>query len=207
MSSYSTQKKSLKANFISLCTTVGFLVLLFFISSMSNGLLPESFIVAPIPVAQADVQKPRVIQKISEARLRIPKIGVDAVIKNMGITSEGAMAVPGNRVDVGWFSLGTIPGDTGSAVIGGHNVWDSGSGVFVNLNQLKKGDVVVVVDAKGTSVPFVVRDMRTYDAADTHTGIFDSKSGAHLNLITCSGTFDPITKRYTKRLVVFTDAA
>lgn len=147
----------------------------------------------------------RAVQKISEARLKIPRIGVDAVIKDMGMTLDGAMAVPGNRVDVGWFSLGTRPGEMGSAVIGGHNSWATKAGIFANLDQLQKGDVLSVVDANGASFSFIVRDIRTYDATDTDTGIFDSKSGIHLNLITCSGEWDPSTKSSAKRLVVFTD--
>ena len=47
--------------------------------------------------------------------------------------------------------------------------------------------------------------MKTYDATDTNAGIFESEKGSHLNLITCSGDWDPITMNYTKRLVVFTD--
>ncbi len=152
--------------------------------------------------AATPVPKP-VLQKM-EAHLIIPKIKVNAVVQDMGMTAQGAMAVPANRVDVGWFSLGTRPGMTGSAVIGGHNYWN-GTGVFVHLNQLKKGDTLTVVDAKGVSTSFVVREIRTYDATDTHSGIFQSLSGVHLNLITCSGVWNPLTRSYTKRLVIFTD--
>ena len=143
-----------------------------------------------------------IVQEKPEAHL---KIEVDAVIKDMSVTSDGVMEVPSNRIDIGWFSFGTRPGKTGSAVIGGHNRFDSKSGVFVNLNQLEKGDVLSVVDAKGFSTSFVVRDMHIYDATDTNTGIFESQSGVHLNLITCSGDWNPLTKSYTKRLVIFTD--
>lgn len=163
--------------------------------------------ILPTPSVQADVPVKSPPQALApQARLKIPKINVDAVIKEMGITPDGAMAVPGNRVDVGWFRFGTRPGQIGSAVIGGHNRWDGGVAVFHRLDQLKKGDIVSVVDAKGTSTSFVVRDMRTYDANDTQSGIFESVSGAHLNLITCSGTLDPVTQNYATRLVVFTDA-
>ena len=144
-------------------------------------------------------------QKLAEAHLLIPRIKVDAIIKDMGLTSGGAMAIPGNRVDVGWFSLGTRPGEVGSAVVGGHNRWDDGTGVFIHLDQLKKGDLLSVVDAKGASTTFMVRDIRSFDALDEHSGIFSSESGVHLNLITCSGTWNPKTKSYTKRLVIFTD--
>ncbi len=169
-----------------------------------------------IPVVQTEVlikdahQKvgvagPKAVQKTFEAYLKIPKIGVNAAIKEMTVTSDGAMAVPNNRVDVGWFSYGTHPGETGSAVIGGHNEWNSGTGVFVNLDQLEKGDVLSVVDANGISTFFVVKYTRTFDATDADTGIFESENGIHLNLITCSGDWNPKTKSYTKRLVIFTD--
>jgi sortase A len=149
---------------------------------------------------------PKTVQKTSEARLIIPSIKVDAVIKDMGVTSGGAMAVPNNRQDVGWYSSGTRPGELGSAVIGGHNRWDSTDAVFDHLNQLAVGDLLSVRDAKGVSTHFVVSGMQTFDATDENSGIFASKSGIHLNLITCSGTWDPITKSYTKRLVIFTNA-
>lgn len=151
-----------------------------------------------IPTAQVDAS-------VAEAHLKITKIGVSAVIKEMGMTSDGAMAVPSNRTDVGWFSLGTRPGEIGSAVIGAHNRFASKAGVFAHLDQLQKGDVLSVVDEKGVSISFVVRDMHTYDATDANTGIFESNNGVHLNLVTCSGEWNPLTKSSKKRLVVFTD--
>ncbi|MDZ4225333.1 MAG: class F sortase [Candidatus Andersenbacteria bacterium] len=157
------------------------------------------------PIKKTAAIVPRAVQELSAARLIIPRINVDAVIRETGITLEGAMAVPSNRVDVGWYSLGTYPGETGSAVIGGHNRWDGGIAVFDRLDQLEKGDVLSVVNAKGGSTAFVVRDMRTYDATDVNSGIFESDSGAHLNLITCSGAWNPSTNSYTTRYVIFTD--
>ncbi|MDR3558398.1 MAG: class F sortase [Candidatus Pacebacteria bacterium] len=163
------------------------------------------FLLVPTALA-AVVHEPLVPNLSPEARLEIPKIGVDAVIKDMGLTPDGAMAVPSNQVDVGWFSLGTRPGDRGSAVIGGHNSWASKPGAFARLDQLQKGDIVSVIDAKGATTSFAVRDIRTYDARDTDTSdIFQSESGIHLNLITCSGDWDPLTKSTTTRLVIFTD--
>ncbi len=144
--------------------------------------------------------------KKSVTRLEIPSIKVDALIQSMGLTAQGAMAVPNNNADVGWYSPGTRPGATGSAVIGGHNSWNQTAGVFARLNELKPGDTVSVVDANGLSTAFVVRGTQTYDAIDLSTGIFMSPSGIHLNLITCSGVWNPATQTYTKRLVVFTDA-
>lgn len=142
---------------------------------------------------------------VAAARLTIPSIDVDTAIVNVGLTVEGDMAVPDSTVDVGWFSLGTRPGETGSAVIAGHNYWDHRAAVFDRLDQLNIGDVVFATDSNGVSTSFVVRDMRLYDPSDAAPEVFESENGIHLNLITCSGSWDPSTQSFTKRLVVFTD--
>jgi sortase A len=178
----------------------------FFTIVVIIGFIPVPFFpVAAVPIS---VGAPVPVLRIQDAqpRLVIPSIGVDAVIKDMGVTSGGAMAVPGNDLDVGWYRFGTRPGQQGSAVIGGHNEWNSGDGVFVHLDQLRPGDSVSVIDIHGKTTHFVVRDIRTYDATDTNSGIFESVSGAHLNLITCSGIWNPAAQTYMSRLVVFTDA-
>lgn len=182
--SYSKHNNIFKANLISL----------FFIITFGMLTAPLGVLASTLPM-----------QKTAEAHLKIPKIGIDAVIKDMGVTPTGAMAVPNNNIDVGWFSFGAHIGETGSAVIGAHNRLNSKPGVFARLNELKKDDIVSVVDINGNNLSFIVRDIHTYDALDTNTGIFESKDGIHLNLITCTGPLDPKTKSHTKRLVIFTD--
>lgn len=157
----------------------------------------------PVTIFAAPQDVP--IQALLEARLEIPVIGVSAVVKDMGLTPAGAMAVPDNQIDSGWYSFGTRPGEVGSAVIGGHNTFARGPGVFSRLNELQVGDLLSVVDATGTTTSFIVRDIKTFNALDTNTGIFESETGTHLNLITCSGVWNPFTQSYTTRLVVFTD--
>jgi len=58
---------------------------------------------------------------------------------------------------------------------------------------------------KGASITFVVKEIRRYDPLQDATDVFTSKTGAHLNLITCDGVWDASKKSYTKRLIVFTD--
>lgn len=158
-----------------------------------------------LPVTIFAAPQEILIGALVEVRLEIPIIGVSAVVKDMGVTPAGAMAVPDNQIDSGWYSFGTRPGEVGSAVIGGHNTYDRGPGVFARLNELQVGDLLSVVDATGTTTSFVVRDIKTFNALDTNTGIFESETGAHLNLITCSGVWSPFTQSYTTRLVIFTD--
>lgn len=139
-------------------------------------------------------------------RLIIPSINVDAVVENVGITAAGAMEVPGNTIDVGWYKLGPPPGEVGSAVISGHfDGRDGGSGVFNNLDKLKQGDKMYVINNQGTTTTFVVRESRTYNPGYADEVFFSNDNGAHLNLVTCDGVWDKNKKSYSKRLVVFAD--
>lgn len=138
--------------------------------------------------------------------LKIPKIKVDAKILYLGLNRTGSMAVPTDIMNTGWYKYGTIPGNTGSAVIVGHLDGLRGQpGVFSELNKLQPGDNVSVVDDKGQTTTFVVRLLHTYAQTDTPSNVFTSADGAHLNLITCTGAWDATQHRYLRRLVVFTD--
>lgn len=139
--------------------------------------------------------------------LKIPRINVDATIEYVGVTSEGRMGVPKGPAEVAWYKFGPRPGETGSAVIAGHSGWKNNKpAVFDNLNKLQKGDKIYIEDEKGVVVTFVVREKRLYDPNADATDVFSSTDGKiHLNLITCEGVWDEVTKSRSKRLIVFTD--
>lgn len=140
-------------------------------------------------------------------RLKIPKIDVDAAIEYVGLTSLGAMDTPKGPEGAAWFELGERPGDMGSAVIAGHYGWKDGkTAVFDNLHTLEKGDKVYVEDEKGATLSFVVKEIRKYDEKADASNVFGSSDGkSHLNLITCEGVWSKVSKRYSQRLIVFTD--
>lgn len=138
-------------------------------------------------------------------RLTIPEINVDSAIEEVGVTPKGEMDVPASTANVGWFKLGPRPGEKGSAVVAGHFDGKIGEpAVFFNLYKLKQGDKLYIEDDKGSSLPFVVREIRTY-APGYAEEVFSANDGIHLNLITCDGVWDGTAKSYTKRLVVFAD--
>lgn len=137
--------------------------------------------------------------------LKIPKINVDAKVQFVGLKPSGEMDVPTNSTDVGWFDLGPRPGTKGSAVIAGHLDGEDGKlGVFANLDKLKTGDELSIEDDTGKTIHFVVRESRIYDSSYAEI-VFKPNDSAHLNLVTCDGTWDGVKKSYSKRLVVFTD--
>ncbi|MCX6723729.1 MAG: class F sortase [Candidatus Staskawiczbacteria bacterium] len=144
----------------------------------------------------------------NSSRLKIPKINVNAVVGNAGLTNKGSVGVPNNGTDVAWFDAGPRPGETGTAIIVGHyGPWKNGQGsVFDNLNKLKKGDKLYVEDRKSATIVFIVREIKSYDQNATTPEVFNSSDGkAHLNLITCQGIWNQAQKTYSNRLVVFAD--
>lgn len=140
-------------------------------------------------------------------RLKIPEIGVDSVVLPVGLTSDGAMGVPEGPAEVVWFNLGPRPGENGSAVIAGHYDWKNNiPAVFDNLHKLRIGDKIIIENEKGLDITFVVREIRIYDKDDIATDVFSSSDGKeHLNLITCTGIWNKAEKRFSERLVVFSD--
>ncbi len=141
-------------------------------------------------------------------RLMIPSIEVDAAVQQTGIAASGRMGVPTNFTDVAWYKLGPKPGEAGSAIIDGHlDMATDINAVFIRLNELKKGDEIDVLDAKGQKIKFRVTDTKIYDDTDAPLDTIFDKNGptSRLNLITCDGAWDQATKNYNKRLVVYSE--
>ena len=140
--------------------------------------------------------------------LKIPSINVDANVEYVGLTSDGAMDVPKGPEGVAWFDLGPHPGEKGTSVIDGHSGWKDGiPASFDKLAKVNKGDKIYVEDDNGATITFVVREFKTFDPkGDASSVFFDPNDGkSHLNLITCEGVWDEVTKSHSNRLVVFAD--
>ena len=139
-------------------------------------------------------------------RLIIPRLGVNAAVEKVGLTSRRDMASPSRADTVGWYKFGPRPGNEGSAVIDGHSGYaDDREAVFDDLPKLKVGDKLFVKDAKGKRLAFVVRRKVLYGRNADAGEVFGSTKHRRLNLITCTGSFDVAAGTHAKRLVVFTE--
>ncbi|MBX4199099.1 class F sortase [Candidatus Parcubacteria bacterium] len=140
-------------------------------------------------------------------RLSVPSANVNAGVQYVGIKADGSMANPSNFTDVAWYKRGTTPGEPGSAVIAGHV--DNAlalSGVFKHLADTKVGDDVYITRKDGVKLHFRVTKVAYYPYKEApNREIFLSSDGkAHLNLVTCAGTWISSAHSYDKRLVVYT---
>lgn len=164
----------------------------------------EGWLAAQYTIAASAAPPPSVARPV---RLRIPVIGVDAVVESVGLTPDGAMGVPSGPYTVGWYNLGPLPGAPGNAVIDGHVDYRTvGPAVFWRLRELRPGDALIVTSVDGREQRFVVTDLVSYSAANFPIGrVFGPADSPRLNLITCSGTFDARAREYDRRLVVYAE--
>lgn len=89
-------------------------------------------------------------------------------------------------------------------MIAGHVDSKTGPAVFYQLDQLTKGDDVLIQDEAGNTLRFRVTKTERYDTKTAPIEeIFGATSNRNLNLITCSGTFGD--GGYYERFVVYTE--
>jgi len=161
-----------------------------------------------VAVPEAVVREPAPIVAISPpTSIKIDKIDVGAVVQPVGLTADGNMDIDENPVEAAWYKLGPKPGQEGSAVIAGHYGWKKNvPSVFNDLHTLVAGDEVLTVGEDGKVMTFVVTRLATYAPDQDATNVFRSDDGkAHLNLVTCQGSWNNSVRTYSERLVVFTD--
>jgi len=140
----------------------------------------------------------------SPRRLRIPTMGVDSAVVDLGITERGEWELP--TVEVGWYRHTTAPGAVGNAVLVGHlnDSWGLPR-VFARLKDVRLGDTIEVESAPATGAParlvrYVVSEKRLVPS--TAVDMMDPSAGARLTLFTCAGTWDFLRGEYSQRQLV-----
>ncbi|WP_052665473.1 class F sortase [Nitriliruptor alkaliphilus] len=137
-------------------------------------------------------------------RLRVPALGIDAVLAELGLRGDGTLGVPDDAMVPGWWAGGSAPGERGPAVIVGHVDSHVGDGIFRHLDRLEPGDVVVIDREDGTRAHFraAFTEVHRKDAFPT-TRVYGATSTPQLRLITCGGDFDRDQRSYEDNVIVY----
>jgi len=145
-----------------------------------------------------------VLPESDPVALSIPRIGVQSTLVGLGLDMDGAMEVPQDPDQPGWFSRGATPGALGPAVIAGHVTWDGAPVIFHRLGTLRRGDQVTVTREDGKTAIFTVsRVARFSKSRFPSRDVYGAIDHAGLRLITCGGTYDAARRRYLDNIVVF----
>lgn len=144
----------------------------------------------PPPPADSAKAAPALARSVPVG-LRIPAIGVDTPLIQLGLAADGSVQVPPVTAHdrAGWYRHSPTPGQTGPSVILGHvTVGSYGDGVFRHLDRLRRGDRIVARLENGTSAVFAVTALRTVAKADFPTAdVYGNVDRPELRLITCGG--------------------
>jgi hypothetical protein len=147
---------------------------------------PRSVAAVPVPV-----------------RLRIPSIGVNTRLDQVGLDRTGAIAAPKGPQKAAWYKGGPRPGQPGPAVLLGHVDSDHAPAVFYRLAFLKPGAQVLVDRADGSTVRFRVSGRiqvaKSRFPADL---VYGPTLAPSLRLVTCGGKFNYKTHHYRDNIIV-----
>lgn len=146
------------------------------------------------------------LKRSQPLRVRIPAIGVNAPVVDVGLDADGSVQVPplDNHNLLGWYKYGPTPGQHGASVILGHVDSVTGASVFFNLKNLHKGDKVYVTLADGKTATFAVDGLQNAQKTTFPTEAVYGKLGyPGLRLITCGGAFDQATGHYVDNIIVY----
>jgi len=139
------------------------------------------------------------------ARLCIPALALSAPVVPVGATPAGAMAEAPDPWAVGWYAPGPPPGALGNAALAGAvDAQGIGPAVFWDLDRLRPGDTLIVVDQAGVARRFVVLENAVYLRDDAPlTRVFGPADDANLALITGAGTWEPALGVYDSNRIVY----
>lgn len=138
--------------------------------------------------------------------LRIPKLQVNARVKRLGVKSDNELQTPSTIYDTGWYDGSSKPGEGGAVLIDGHVSGPTKQGVFYGLKTLQPGDKIDLERGDGVVFHYQVVKSQAYDDTKVDmvaalTPVTPGKNG--LNLITCTGKFDPASNEFKQREIVF----
>lgn len=142
-------------------------------------------------------------------KIDIPSIGVNADIQKVGLLDDGTLETPSVLSGlVGWYQYGPTPGEQGPSILVGHVDSYKGPSVFWNLSKLHIADTINITRSDGITVQFIVSRIAQYgqDNFLTHE-VYGDIDHAGLRIITCGGTYNRLTGRYSQNTVIYADLA
>jgi hypothetical protein len=138
-------------------------------------------------------------------RIVIASLSIDAPVLAEGVDPSGAMAIPQNVQETGWYRWGPAPGSAaGSIVVVGHvDSASQGVGAFFALDRIADSAVITLVTADHRVWRYrVVAREEIAKPLLPSAAVFGRTGPVRLTLATCGGAFDPHTKSYKDNIIV-----
>ncbi|MEU8227520.1 DUF4142 domain-containing protein [Kribbella sp. NPDC048915] len=140
---------------------------------------------------------------VPPVKVKMPGV-LEASVRAVGTAGDGQLQVPKSAADVGWWAAGAAPGAKGGTVLlAGHVDTTRGRGVFAPLADVPVGTRVGVTSGDGEEHWYRIVARRTYHQAALPADLFHGAAKPRLALVTCTGSYDHKTHRYSENLVLY----
>jgi LPXTG-site transpeptidase (sortase) family protein len=159
------------------------------------------------PDREFSAELPPVSPDLVPTRVRIPSIGVDTGVIDLGVNPDRTLEVPEDISVTGWYTGRSVPGEVGPSVVVGHvDSAVAGAGVFFNLRQLVAGDMIEIERSDGSVAEFRVTSLVLVEKDEFPTeDVYGSTEQPTLRLITCGGGFDQGAGSYLGNVIVYAE--
>ena len=168
----------------------------------ANNLYSGKPFLVPKPPAPAPPAQAAPFPTALPVRMLVPSLNIHPPVEALGIDRYGALDIPYNIWDVGWFKGGPVPGAPGDAVIDGHAGYPGQPLIFGKLAKVEHGATIVVILADGSKQVFTVESVASWPLGSLPPTLFEPYGPPRLTLITCDGQFNSEDKTYSNRLIV-----
>lgn len=124
-------------------------------------------------------------------------------VRAVGLDLAGEMEVP-DETEIGWYELGSTPGQPGATVLAAHVTWNQTVGPFFRLGDLEPGDRIDVELSDRSVRIYEVVERTMYRKTELpRERIWRTTGPETLVLITCGGDFNDDINRYRDNIVVY----
>lgn len=157
---------------------------------------------AEIPIRQAT---PEAVESLAQpVRVQVAGTGIDLEVVPTGVEDNGAMTIPDNHYQAGWYRYGPGPGSpAGSVVLAAHVDSRTEALPIAGLKDVPAGTQVTVTLEDGSAVVYQTEKVENIAkrSLDGHR-LFDRTGSPLLKLVTCGGRWLDTEDDYEDNVVL-----
>lgn len=138
--------------------------------------------------------------------LRIPQLGVEHRIVEVGVNDLNILAPPANVHDIGWYTGSQAPGAPGAVLLNGYTRGPSLPGPLVQLETLLPGNIMSIETGDGSTINYEIVEIKDYpyDEIDMVAALLPIEPGRNgLNIMTYENESTEFNSNTARRLVLF----
>ncbi len=114
------------------------------------------------------------------------------------------LQIPEDARQVGWFRLGSQPGEPGTSLMFGHR---NQTAALWNVPSMKRGTPVTVTGLNGVVTKWKVTSVQTIDKRHPTPAMYNTEGPPRLALVTCGGPFNYATGHFVDNVIAWADLA